>query len=53
MEDHPNRSVILEQGVIFYEKLMDMEEGRLQAGNFSKEEAFDGLRIMKQKLQSL
>lgn len=51
MEDHPDRSVILEQGVIFYEKLIDMEEELLQAGNFSKEEAFDGLRIVKQKLQ--
>lgn len=52
MEDHPDRSVILEQGVIFYEKLMGMEEELLQAGNFSKEEAFDGLRIVKQRLQS-
>lgn len=52
MEDHPDQSVVLEQGVIFYEKLMAMEEELLQAGNFSKEEAFDGLRIVKQKLQS-
>lgn len=52
MEDHPDRSVVLEQGVIFYEKLVNMEEELLQAGNFSKEEAFDGLRIVKQKLQS-
>lgn len=52
MEDHPGQSVVLEQGVIFYEKLMAMEEELLQAGNFSKEEAFDGLRIVKQKLQS-
>ncbi|NRF91485.1 hypothetical protein HQN89_10685 [Paenibacillus frigoriresistens] len=52
MEDHPDRSVVLEQGVIFYEKLMAMDEELLQAGNFSKEEALDGLRIMKQKLQS-
>lgn len=52
MEDHPGQSVVLEQGVIFYEKLMAMEEELLQAGNFSKEEAFEGLRIVKQKLQS-
>ncbi|WP_261304789.1 DUF6483 family protein [Paenibacillus andongensis] len=53
IEDHPDRSVILERGVIFYEKLMGMEEELLQAGNFSKEEALDGLRIVKQKLQLL
>ena len=49
MEDHPDRSVTLEQGVIFYEKLLDMEEERLQAGNFSKEEAFDGLAYCEAK----
>jgi hypothetical protein len=52
IEDHPDQSDVLEQGVIFYEKLLDVEEELLHAGNFSKEEALDGLRIMKQKLIS-
>lgn len=52
MEDHPDQSAVLEQGIIFYEKLLEVEEEILQAGNFSKAEAYDGLRIVKQKLQS-
>lgn len=52
MEDHPNQSDFLGQGIIFYEKLLDIEEAQLEAGNFSKEEARDGLRIVKQKLDS-
>ncbi|SDN58292.1 hypothetical protein SAMN04487897_103243 [Paenibacillus sp. yr247] len=52
IEDHPDQSLVLEQGVIFYKKLLEMEEELLQAGNFSKEEALDGLRIVKQKLHS-
>ncbi|NQX60887.1 DUF6483 family protein [Paenibacillus qinlingensis] len=50
MEDHPERLELPKQGLIFYEKLLEVEDERLKAGNFSREEALEGLRIMKQKL---
>lgn len=50
MEDHPEKSEILEQGLIFYEKLLRTQDEQLKAGNFSREEALEGLTIMKQKL---
>lgn len=50
IEDHPEKSELLRQGLIFYEKLLLVEDEQLRAGNFSKEEAIDGLLIMKQRL---
>ncbi|GGA17165.1 hypothetical protein GCM10008018_71860 [Paenibacillus marchantiophytorum] len=52
MEDHPDQAEFLGQGVIFYEKLLEIPDDDLLAGNFSKEEALDGLRFLKQKLHS-
>ncbi|MGO4498149.1 DUF6483 family protein [Paenibacillus sp. 2RAB27] len=50
MEDHPEKSELPKQGLLFYEKLLQVEDEQLKAGNFSKEEALEGLRIMKQRL---
>jgi hypothetical protein len=50
MEDHPEKSDLPKQGLLFYEKLLQVEDEQLKAGNFSKEEAQEGLRIMKQRL---
>ncbi|MZQ85953.1 hypothetical protein GQF01_28015 [Paenibacillus sp. 5J-6] len=52
MEDHPDQSEFLWQGVAFYRTLLDKEEGLLEAGNFSQEEAADSLRQVQQKLDS-
>ncbi|WP_397355262.1 DUF6483 family protein [Paenibacillus sp. N3.4] len=52
MEDHSEHSLALTQGVLFYERLLVAKEEELQAGNFSREEAADGLRAMKQRLQA-
>ncbi|MEC0225510.1 DUF6483 family protein [Paenibacillus alba] len=49
MEDHPDQAELLGQGVAFYEKLLDAEDDALQAGNFSKDEVLDGLRIVRDK----
>lgn len=35
-----------------YETLLDIEENLLEIGNFSQEEAADGLRQVQQKLDS-
>lgn len=50
MEDYPQKSELPRQGLIFYEKLLQVEDEQLKAGNFSKEEAIEGLRIVKQRL---
>ncbi|OAS17538.1 DUF6483 family protein [Paenibacillus oryzisoli] len=50
MEDHPEKSEILERGLIFYEKLLGAQDEQLKAGNFSREEVLEGLTIMKQKM---
>ncbi|MDR6553993.1 DUF6483 family protein [Paenibacillus qinlingensis] len=50
MEDHPERKELPSQGLIFYEKLLQVEDEQLKAGNFSREEAIEGLRIIKARL---
>lgn len=50
MEDHPDKSELPTKGLIFYEKLLQVEDELLNAGNFSKEEAIESLRILKQRL---
>ncbi|MDD9269912.1 DUF6483 family protein [Paenibacillus sp. GCM10023248] len=52
MEDHPGQSEFLRQGTAFYEALLETDEDRLEAGNFSREEAAEGLRIVRSKLNS-
>ncbi|OCT14891.1 hypothetical protein A8709_12200 [Paenibacillus pectinilyticus] len=51
MEDYPERSEVPQMGILFYEKLLQVEDAQLNVGNFSKEEAIEGLRIIQQKLQ--
>lgn len=52
MEDHPDQSEFLRQGAAFYEALIDTEDVLLESGNFSKEEAAEGLRLVQLKLNS-
>ncbi|WNR45799.1 DUF6483 family protein [Paenibacillus roseipurpureus] len=51
MEDHPDERDVPRQGLLFYEKLLQVEDEQLIAGNFSREEVIEGLTIMKQKMQ--
>ncbi|RTE00554.1 DUF6483 family protein [Paenibacillus whitsoniae] len=51
IEDHPEDRTMPERGAQFYEKLLDIDEERLTAGNFSREEALEGLKLMQSKLQ--
>ncbi|MNR02276.1 hypothetical protein D3C85_1181200 [compost metagenome] len=50
MEDYPERSELPRQGVLFYEKLLQIEDELLAVGNFSKVEALESLQIMKKRL---
>lgn len=50
MEDYPEELELPQRGILFYEKLLLVEDELLEAGNFSKEEAGEGLRIVKQRL---
>ncbi|NEW04441.1 hypothetical protein GK047_00185 [Paenibacillus sp. SYP-B3998] len=52
MEDHAEyKTEARNKGILFYERLIEKNEDLLVAGNFSKEEAEDGLRFLKEKQQ--
>jgi hypothetical protein len=48
LEDEPDRPETRKQGISFYQRLLGMEEAELKQGNFSLEEAQEGLRILQQ-----
>ncbi|MEW9700225.1 DUF6483 family protein [Paenibacillus sp. SI8] len=50
MDDYPGRAELAKaHGILFYERLLDTEETILFAGNFSKEEAEEGLRLLQNR----
>ncbi|MFD0694161.1 DUF6483 family protein [Paenibacillus sp. GCM10027628] len=50
MDDHKELvPTAVAQGVLFYERLLGKDEDLLHAGNFSKEEAREGLLLLKAK----
>ncbi|MFC5447314.1 DUF6483 family protein [Paenibacillus aestuarii] len=54
MEDHPELvTAAVAQGTLFYERLLDKTAEELHAGNFTREEAGEGLELLKKKLSLL
>jgi hypothetical protein len=48
LEDEPDRPETRQQGISFYLRLLVKEEAELQQGNFSLQEAQEGLRLLQQ-----
>ncbi|SEC70949.1 DUF6483 family protein [Paenibacillus sp. GP183] len=49
LEDEPGRAGIREFGISFYQRLLGKETAQLARGNFSREEASEGLSLMQQE----
>jgi hypothetical protein len=49
LEDSPGDHTLIEQGQQFYTRLLQKSSAALQAGNFSREEATEGLRNLQQE----
>jgi hypothetical protein len=48
LEDDPGRTETRERGISFYMRLLGKDAAELERGNFSLEEASDGLRLLRQ-----
>lgn len=44
-----NDEMVIEEGIDFYNRLMNVDEKKLEAGNLSHEEVLDGLNVFKSK----
>lgn len=44
-----NDEMVIEKGIDFYNRLMNVDEKKLEAGNLSHEEVLDGLNVFKSK----
>lgn len=44
-----NDEMVIEEGIDFYNRLMNADEKKLEAGNLSHEEVLDGLNVFKSK----
>ncbi|MBP1993291.1 DUF6483 family protein [Paenibacillus eucommiae] len=48
LEDEPERAATRKQAVSFYERLLEKDELSLKRGNFSRAEANEGLKLLRQ-----